>query len=210
MILGMLGAMILFTLFVSSTNVAIDSSAGERERNSLELLLMQPVSTFDVVMAKMMNTSSFSIIGGTLTIVLTALVIPFIPLHKLGAAFNFDFAFAVTIWLIVLPLALFAAAVQLTAAFHAKSYKEAQSYIQYTVAIPTFVPLVLAMTNYKHPFLEYIPVVAQQQAISQLFRGELESFTPIMIGSAVTVLCAAGLVKFMARSLRSEKVVLGL
>lgn len=210
MILGMLGVMILVTIFVSSTNVAIDSSAGERERNSLELLLMQPVSTFDVVMAKMFNTSSFSIIGGTLTIVLTALVIPFIPLHKLGAAFNFDFMFALTIWLIVMPLAFFAAAFQLTTAFHAKSFKEAQSYIQYTVMVPIFVPMVLEISNYKHPLLEYVPIVAQQQAISQLFRGELESYTPVMIGSLVTLLCAAGLVKFIARSLKSEKVVLGL
>lgn len=210
MILGMLGVMILVTLFVSSTNVAIDSSAGERERNSLELLLMQPVSTFDVVMAKMFNTSSFSIIGGTLTIVLTALVIPFIPLHKLGAAFNFDFMFALTIWLIAMPLAFFAAAFQLTTAFHAKSFKEAQSYIQYTVMVPIFVPMVLEISNYKHPLLSYVPIVAQQQAISQLFRGELESFTPVIIGSVVTLLCAAGLVKFIARSLKSEKVVLGL
>lgn len=210
MILGMLGVMILVTVFVSSTNVAIDTSAGERERNSLELLLMQPVSTFDVVMAKMLNTASFSVIGGTLTIVLTALVIPFIPLHKLGAAFHFDAQLAMTIWLIIMPLAFFAAAFQLTVAFHAKSFKEAQSYIQYTIALPVFIPMTLELTSYKHPLLEYFPIVAQQQAISQLFRGELESYIPLMVGSAVTALCAAALVTFISRSLKSEKVVLGL
>ena len=210
MILGMLGVMILVTVFVSSTNVAIDSSAGERERNSLELLLMQPVSTFDVVMAKMLNTSSFAILGATLTIVLTALVIPFIPLHKLGAAFNFNAGFALTIWLIVMPLAFFAAAFQLASAFHAKSFKEAQSYIQYTIMVPIILPMALEITNYKHPVLSYLPIFAQQQAISQLFRGELESYTPVIGGSIVTLLCAAALVKFIARSLKSEKVVLGL
>ncbi|NVK26225.1 MAG: ABC transporter permease [Gammaproteobacteria bacterium] len=210
MILGMLGVMILVTLFVSSTNVAIDCSAGERERNSLELLLMQPVSTFDVVVAKVVNASAFSVIGATLTIILTSIVIPFIPLHKLGAAFNFDLAFAVSLWLIVLPLAFFAAAFQLTAAFHAKSFKEAQSYIQYTVMVPIILPMMLEISNYKHAALSYLPVVGQQQAISQLFRGELESFTPVLIGSLVTLLTAAALVKFIARSLKSEKVVLGL
>ena len=209
-ILGMLGVMILVTVFVSSTNVAIDCSAGERERNSLELLLMQPVKTFDVVTAKMLNTSSFSIIGGTLTIALTALVIPFIPLHKLGAAFNFDVSFAFTMWLIIMPLAFFAAAFQLATAFHAKSFKEAQSYIQYTIMIPIILPMGLEITNYKHPVLSYLPVFAQQQAISQLFRGELESFVPVIGGSIVTILCAAALVKFISNSLKSEKVVLGL
>lgn len=210
MILGMLGVMILVTIFVSSTNVAIDSSAGERERNSLELLLMQPVSTFDVVTAKMLNASSFSIMGGTLSIVLTALVIPFIPLHKLGAAFNFDASFAFTMWLIVIPLAFFAAAFQLTTTFHAKSFKEAQSYIQYTIMLPIMLPMALEITNYKHPVLSYLPIFAQQQAISKLFRGELDSFTPVIIGSVVTLVCAGALVKLIAKSLKSEKVVLGL
>ena len=210
MILGMLGVMILVTIFVSSTNVAIDCSAGERERNSLELLLMQPVKTFDVVVAKALNASSFSALGGTLTIALTALVIPFIPLHKLGAAFNFDLTFALTIWAIAMPLAFFAAAFQLATAFHAKSFKEAQSYIQYTIMVPIILPMALEMTNYKHPILSYLPIFAQQQAISQLFRGELESFVPVIGGSIITLICAIGLVKFIARSLKSEKVVLGL
>ncbi len=210
MILGLLGVMILGTVFISPTNVAIDSSAGERERNSLELLLMQPVNTFDVVVAKMLNTVSFGVIGLTLAIVLSALVVPFVPLHKLGGAFNFDLTFAVSMWLIILPLAFFAAAIQLTVAFHAKSFKEAQSYIQYTIMVPFFIPFIIQMTNYKHPLLEYLPVVAQQQAISQLFRGELESYMPLMFGSALTLVCSAILVMFISKSLKSEKVVLGL
>ena len=115
-----------------------------------------------------------------------------------------------TIWLIVMPLAAFAAAIQLTAAFHAKSFKEAQSYIQYTVMVPIVLPMMLEITNYKHPILSYLPVLGQQQAISQLFRGELESLTPVIGGSVITLLAAVGLVKFISRSLKSEKVVLGL
>lgn len=210
MILGMLGVMILVTVFVSSTNVAIDSSAGERERNSLELLLMQPVSTLDVVIAKALNTASFSIIGGTLTIMLTAVVIPFIPLHKLGAAFNFDFNTAITIWLIVMPLAFFAAAFQLATAFHAKSFKEAQSYIQYTIMVPIILPMMLEITNYKHPALSYLPIFSQQQAISKLFRGELDTYGPVIAGAVITILAAVALVKLISKSLKSEKVVLGL
>lgn len=210
LILGMLGVMILVAVFVSSTNVAIDCSAGERERNSLELLLMQPVSTHDVVVAKAMNTSLFGIIGGTLSICLTAAVIPFIPLHKLGMAFHFDFNLALTIWLLLVPLAVFAAAFQLATAFHAKSFKEAQSYIQYTIIVPVMVPMMLEIVNYKNALLSYIPIVAQQQAISQLIRGELEEYMPLVAGSAITLITAVLLVKFIARSLKSEKVVLGL
>jgi sodium transport system permease protein len=210
LLLGMLGVMILVAAFVSSTNVAIDCSAGERERNSLELLIMQPVSTMQVVLAKTMNTAFFGAVGATLSIVLTAIVIPFIPLHKAGMAFNFDFQLGITIWLLLLPLALFAAAFQLTTSFHAKSFKEAQSYIQYTVMIPIIAPMMLEVINYKNEILNYIPIFGQQQAISQLIRGELESYTPLIAGSAITVAIALVLIKIIANSLKSEKVVLGL
>lgn len=210
MILGLLGVMMLVAVFVSSTNVAIDCSAGERERNSLELLLMQPVTTMDVVTAKALNTAFFGVLGATLSVTLTAIVVPFIPLHKAGMAFNFSLDLAIMIWLILIPLTLFAAAFQLVAAFHAKSFKEAQSYIQYTVMIPILVPMVLEIVNYKNAMLSYFPIFAQQQAISQLIRGELEDFTPFLIGSGVTIAVSFLIIKFIARSLKSEKVVLGL
>jgi sodium transport system permease protein len=210
LILGLLGVMILVAAFVSSTNVAIDCSAGERERNSLELLIMQPVSTLQVVIAKTMNTAFFGALGATLSIILTAIVIPFIPLHKAGMAFNFDLQLGLTIWLLLLPLALFAAAFQLAVAFHAKSFKEAQSYIQYTIMVPVFLPMVLEMMNYKNAVLSYIPIFAQQQAISQLIRGDLESYLPFVGGSIITIIVSFAIIKFTANSLKSEKVVLGL
>lgn len=210
LILGMLGIMILVAVFVSSTNTAIDCSAGERERNSLELLLMQPVTTYQVVAAKTLNTGFFGVAGGTLSVVLTALVIPFIPLHKLGMAFHFDFGLALTIWLLLLPLAFFAAAFQLLTAFHAKSFKEAQSYIQYTIIVPVIVPMALEFSNYKHIVLSYVPIMAQQQAISQMIRGELESYLPLIGGSIVTLIATMLIVMFISKSLKSEKVVLGL
>lgn len=209
-ILGMLGVFILFSVFVSSTNVAIDCSAGERERNSLELLLMQPVSTFDVVASKTINTGLFGLFAGTLSIALTAFVVPFIPLHKIGMAFNFDLEVALTMWIIIFPLAFFAAAFQLVTTFHAKSFKEAQTYIQYTIMLPLIVPMALEFSKYKHAALDYLPIVAQQQAISKLIRGELTDLTPVIGGFVVTLLFVYGLVLFTSKSLRSEKVVLGL
>lgn len=210
LILGMLGVMILVAVFVSSTNVAIDCSAGERERNSLELLIMQPVTTWQVVAAKTLNAGFFGVAGGTLSILLTAAVIPFIPLHKVGMAFHFDFQLALTMWALLLPLAFFAAAFQLLTAFHAKSFKEAQSYIQYTIIIPVVVPMALEFSNYKHAALNYVPILAQQQAISQMIRGEFSSYGALLGGSIVTLLSAVLIAKWIAKSLKSEKVVLGL
>ncbi len=210
MILGFMGVMVMFSVFVASTNVAIDCSAGERERNSLELLLMQPVSTLDVVTAKCVNVGLFGMVAATLSIVLMAIVIPFIPLHKLGMAFNFDMTMAFAFWLILLPLAFFGAAFQLVTTFHSKTFKEAQSYIQYTIMVPLILPMALEVANYKSAILNYIPIVSQQQAISQLIRGELESVWPVLGGAVITIVTTYVMVKFIAKSLKSEKVVLGL
>jgi sodium transport system permease protein len=111
---------------------------------------------------------------------------------------------------LLLPLALFAAAFQLAVAFHAKSFKEAQSYIQYTIMVPVFLPMVLEIMNYKNTALSYIPIFAQQQAISQLIRGDLDSYLPFVGGSIITLIVSFAIIKFTANSLKSEKVVLGL
>ena len=171
---------------------------------------MQPVSTFDVVAAKTINTAFYGMLGATLTLILTTVLFPFVPLHKIGLAFNFDAILALKIWLILLPLTLFAASFQLASAFHAKSFKEAQSYIQYSLAIPTVIPMMIEVMEYKHDLLQWIPVVSQQQAISQLVRGELENYGPVAIGFVITLLVSIAISLFTAKSLRSEKVVLGL
>jgi len=56
----MLGLYVLMAAFMSGLSVAIDSSAGERERNVLEMLLCQPVSTFKIVLAKLCCASTIS------------------------------------------------------------------------------------------------------------------------------------------------------
>ena len=62
----------------------------------------------------------------------------------------------------------------------------------------------LEMVNYKNALLSYLPIVGQQQAISQLIRGELQSYTPLIICSAVTILSGLVLIKIIGFSV-SEK-----
>lgn len=58
-------------------NVAIDISAGERERNSTELLLAQPLSSHQLVYGKALAASCFAMFGGVLCVLLTPLVFQF-------------------------------------------------------------------------------------------------------------------------------------
>ena len=85
-----LGLYLLMAAFMSGLSVAIDSSAGERERNVLEMLLCQPVSTLKIVLAKLSCASTIAIIGVVLTLVLTSFSVSFVDLTKIGATFSLD------------------------------------------------------------------------------------------------------------------------
>lgn len=125
----MLGLYLLMAAFLSGLSVAIDSSAGERERNVLEILLCQPVDTIKIILAKLTCASIISIIGVVLTLSLTTFAVSFIDLSVIGASFNLDAPTAITLLMLLLPICFFASALQLFVAFQSKSFKEAQSTV---------------------------------------------------------------------------------
>ena len=66
--LALLPAFLMVTAFTGAMNLANDSMAGERERGSLEPLLMNPVSLWDLVFGKWLAICAFSLAGVVLTL----------------------------------------------------------------------------------------------------------------------------------------------
>jgi sodium transport system permease protein len=209
-ILGMMSTFVLMSVFVSSTNVAIDSSAGERERNSLEFLLAQPVKTGALVWAKTLNTSFFGMIGAGLTLALMLVVLQIVPMHEVGLNFEFTPMMAFSIWLVLIPLATFAAGLQLATSFIAKTFKEAQSYINMTVMLPIMIPMMITMSNFEHPLLSWLPLTGQNQMINNFVKGVDIDILAVAV-SSLSALGLSGLfVYIIARGLKTEKMILGL
>ncbi|WDE00116.1 ABC transporter permease [Thalassomonas actiniarum] len=205
-----LGMYLMMAAFVSGLSVAIDSSAGERERNVLEMLLSQPVDTMKIVLAKLSCASFIAVIGVILTLVLTHFAIGFVDLSKIGATFNLDFISVSALLLLLLPLCFFASALQLFFAFGAKSFKEAQSTVTMVVMLPAFVPFVLSFMNNKPQWLDWTPISGQSMLIEDIFKGLPVNWSQVGFTTLVTVVLTAVLVKVMAEKLKSEKVVLAL
>ncbi len=210
MILKMIATFVLMSVFVASTNVAIDCSAGERERNSLEFLLAQPVKPLSLVMAKTLNTSFFSLVGAALTLLMMGIVIAYLPFHKLGLTINFSVEMGLIIWLVMVPLAIFAATFQLITSFKSKTFKEAQSYISMTIILPMMVPMMLTMANVEHPALEWLPLTGQNAFIADMVKGEAVNMMGLLLSSMSTLSLAALFIWLMARGLKTEKMILGL
>lgn len=206
----MLGLYLLMAAFMSGLPVAIDASAGERERNVLEMLLCQPVSTVKIVSAKLCCASLIACIGVLLTLSLTSFSVSFIDLTKIGASFSLD-AFTISaLLLLLLPICFFASALQLFVAFQSKNFKEAQSMVSMVIMLPAMVPFIMTFIDDKPKWLEWLPISGQSLIMEDLFKGLPVSWTLMIFTGLVTISITVLLVLMMAKKLRSESVVLAL
>ncbi|GAA5139095.1 ABC transporter permease [Thalassotalea piscium] len=207
MISMMLGLYLLMAAFMSGLSVAIDSSAGERERNVLEMLLCQPVSTLKIVLAKLSCASTIAFIGVLLTISLTFASIGFVDLTKIGASFSLDLSAVVIIVVMLIPICFFASALQLFFSFQAKSFKEAQSSVTMVVLIPAMLPFIMTFIDDKPKWFDWVPVTGQSLIMEDIFKGLPVDWTNLALTTLVTIVLTAILVFTLAKKLTSEKVV---
>jgi sodium transport system permease protein len=210
MISMLLGVYLMMAAFMSGLSVAIDSSAGERERNVLEMLLCQPVSTMKIVLAKLIGASTISVIGVVLVLVLTSVSVGFVDLTKVGATFSLDFSTAMTLLVLLLPICLFASAGQLFLAFQSKSFKEAQSIVGIVIGVPAFIPFALMMMDDRPHWLDWMPIAGQSLIMEDIFKGVEVNWLAMLATSGVTLAITAALVITLAKKLKSEKVVMAL
>ncbi|QSX40825.1 ABC transporter permease [Shewanella cyperi] len=209
MILGLALFTMIYSVFISGMNLAIDTSAGERERNSLALLLSHPLSTRQLVLAKAMAVTCFAMLGLALILLVSKFAYTLVPWHKLGFSITLDPAFIALILLVGLPIALLASTLQLAVSFLAKTFKEAQSYLTMVL----IVPLALSMTaayDIAPDVLYWLPISGQQQALMAFVKGKDLPLLQLLVTSGGTLLLSLLLLLFMERSLKSEKVVFGL
>ena len=210
MITLILGVYLMMAAFMSGLPVAIDSSAGERERNVLEMLLCQPVSTLKIVLAKLSCASSISIISIILMLVLTSIAMNFVDLTKIGATFSIDAQTFVILLLLLIPICFLAASLQLLFAFQAKSFKEAQSTVTMLIMAPSFIAFALMMMDDKPAWVEWMPISGQSLLMEDVFKGLPIDWNALLFTSVATIVLTVGLVLILAKRLTSEKVVMSL
>ena len=210
LIMGMLAVYIVMALFTASMTAAIDTSAGERERHSLELILCQPVPTSLIVLSKVICVSVYGAIAAILTMISLTVTMALLPLEKLGMSVMVDIPTMLFIAIMILPLAYLAGIFLLFFAYRAKSFKEAQSYLSMVLMLPMMVAMVIAFLPHKPQWLDYVPLAGQQLIMESLYKGKDISFIAFSITALVTIAIAVFMTAMLAKSLKSEKVVLAL
>ena len=209
-ILAGLQMFILMAAFFGSAPVAIDTTAGERERKSLEPLLVHPVSSFQIMMGKWLTVVTFGIIATVIAVVATATSLEFISLKALGLDPKLTVTMQLSMILLLIPSALFAAGLQMLTSLFAKTFKEAQSYLGLLVFIP-MAPVIATMVGGAKAadWMYFVPILGQQQLLTNVLRGDGLNFAQFVSASSVTVAVSFIIVVILTKLLRSERVVYG-
>jgi len=187
-VLAFLPYFILITVFMGSMHMAIDTTAGERERKSLEPLLINPLPRWQIMAGKLAATTFFALATLALGLIAFVYAMGMLPTADMGIKLNLDFAVAGKAFLVVAPAALLAAAFLTILASFAKSFREAQSYMGLVVLIPMIPSFWLLIDPAKAEYwMTLVPLLNQNILILELVRGEavLVSWFASAIGSTL-------------------------
>jgi sodium transport system permease protein len=209
-LLNVVPLLLMLSAFVGGMNIAIDATAGERERGSLEPLLNNPITRAEVIVGKWLTTTSSSTLVALISSFGFLIAGFLLPLEELDIKLYLGPAQAVRMFLCALPLAPFGAALQMLVASTARSFKEAQTYLN----LLNFLPMMPAMFLMLHPsdaasWMALIPTVAQVTSIVDILEGESPGLLRFGLMWGSTLLYTAVLLWGLSRVLEREKTVFG-
>jgi len=209
LVLGTLSYLILLTMLMGGMYLAIDTTAGERERGSLEPLLTVPVKRAHLIYGKILATCAYMTLSLTLTVTAFAIALRFVGLEQFGMSLNFGPQVALEVVLFSLPLVPLGAALMTIVAAFTRSYREAQTYLGLVLLIPTL-PLVLASMLGLRPTarLMAVPSLSQHFLITSLLRDEPVSAGYLALSVVVTLAVGAALM-LVAGRLYDREALLG-
>lgn len=198
----------LIVAIVGALSVAIDVSAGERERGSLEPLLMNPVPALALVIGKWGVVMTYSIAIVVLTMAGFLVSMRLITNETLAALMQLDWRETGIFCALLLPFAALMAALNMLAATFGRSHKEAQTYVSYIAMAAQFAaiaPVFLTVRDAAWQLL--VPSVAQLTVLMKALRGEAIASHEMLIPAAVCLVGTAICLGLQARLLRREAVI---
>jgi sodium transport system permease protein len=208
LILGAFTTLILVTMLTGGLNVALDATAGERERGSLEPLLTVPVRREQLIYGKILAACVFMLLALTVSACAMALVLRHVGLERLGMNEHMNPVTVLELIACCAPLAPLCASLMTIVAAFTRSYREAQTYVSLILAIPT-VPLIFASTLGLRPnaWLMMVPSLSQQFMVTGLLRAEPVSSLYAVLSVGVSLALGAVAAYAAGRLYHREKLL---
>jgi len=210
------GARLLFivpwaALMVSvfgALSVAIDVTAGERERGSLEPLLANPVDAWQLVVGKWAVVVVYSTAIVLLTLLGFVASMRFVSNETLQALVQLQWREVLLFAVVLLPFSALMAALNMLVATYGRSFKEAQTYVSYismAVQFSALVPVFLTVRDAAWHL--WVPSVGQLSVLMKVLRGEAVGAAHLLLPALVCLAAAAACLWLQARLLRRESIV---
>jgi sodium transport system permease protein len=208
-VIGSILGFLFFPAFICCLSAAVDSTAGERERRSLEVLMSQPAHAWELIVGKWLAAGALSVIGLTITLVFAHVILSWLPLEEIGMSWRVTSGDLALVWLASVPLSLFAAALQIAIAMNAKSFKEAQSTLSFITFVPMIPGVAVSMLELKTATWMYVvPMLSNQTLLREIAKGEAIGSMPFVLTFASSAIAAVAAVAFAAWRMKSERYVL--
>ena len=209
LMLAMLPYLLILGAFIGGMYLAIDTTAGERERGSLEPLLLSPAGRGEILTGKLLATTLFASASVLISVAAFAISMQLVPTAELGFVLRLELATLLQIALVMLPIALLASSAQMLVASFAKSFREAQTYLQFLMFIPIVPSLIMVLNPVKaQAWMFATPIFSQSMLINMLARGDSVSASELLSSVATTLLLALLLAAVTLHFMRRERFVL--
>jgi sodium transport system permease protein len=199
---GVIGYMVILLCLTGGMYPAMDLTAGEKERGTMETILSSPISRMHLVLGKFFLVLTTSLVTAALSV--TSMGVSFAVLEHLHAfdkagsdagqlQLRIGLGTVVSVFIMVLPLAVLFSAALMTIALFAKSYKEAQSYVtplMFIVIIPAVAAMLPIDLTSK---LALVPILNASLLCKELVTGTYHWNFIAIIFSSTCVYAAAAL-----------------
>jgi sodium transport system permease protein len=204
---GMLAFMVLLAVVTGALNAALDTTAGERERGSLEPLLMNPVPPWVLAVGKWGAVATVSMLIAVLS------CLSFLPgqwllrSDTLQAMFQFGLRETALFLLVLLPFAAASSALLMAVAIRCKSFKEAQANSTVVMLLVSMLPLVALFNQTgEEAWHLWVPALAQNTLMLRVLRGDGFSTMQMVIPLLVCVLITVVSLMFLSSRMRQAAV----
>jgi sodium transport system permease protein len=209
-ILGFIPMFIVLAGFVGGMQIATDATAGERERGSLEPLLINPAPRSAFVAGKWLAAAFVAMVAAVLTTALCMNLPRFLPLEDMGVRFRLGREYAGGILAAVLPVCLFTAALQAFVATFARSFKEAQSYMGFLMLVPMVPGMMSALYPLGNATWMYgVPMLGSHVLLTNVIGGRSPALWAYLLPGLVMLTGALALLRITTTLFRSERIIFG-
>lgn len=199
----------IMAITLSSIYTSTDSTAGEKERSTLETILTFPITKKELLLGKYLAISISGIVTLLIGIFLSILSLYYVKNNFTiydNVIFNINISSITLTIIILLFYTLFISGLCITIASFTKSYKEAQSALT-PISLLTCVPMFLEMLNINiSGILSFIPIINHTIIINNILTNTATT-NSILITIISSIIYVILLLLFINKMYKSEKIL---